>query len=146
MSDFIFTKPFSDITLIGRKLNFHECQEAIKDFQKRFKQANQRGEFEAPTPGPERSMDRCKVIRQSNVAFTMTNAEFTEDQMKIHGKLYGPKSNLFKVNPDTKALESILNSKPVELKMRALVRPKESDPETASLIKILTFDLCAPEE
>lgn len=146
MSKFVFIKSFKDITLMGRQLNFLECQEAINDFKKRLKRAGQRGEFKTPVPTRKRSMSRCMVIRQDNVAFKMTDAEFTENQMKISGMLCGPKRNLFKVNSDTQTLESILNSKPVELKMRALVRPKESDPETASLIKILTFDLCAPEE
>lgn len=146
MNKFVFTKPFKDITLVGRKLNFLECQEPIEDFKKRLKGAGLRGEYKTPVPTRKRSMSRCMVIRQDNVAFKMTDAKFTENQMKISGMLWGAKKHRFKINPDTKALESILNSKPVELKMRALVRPKESDPETASLIKILTFDLCAPEE
>lgn len=133
MHEFVFKKAFGDINLNGRKITFdHKAtQYALEDFKKRVDKHFIRGEYRAPILDKERSMDRCVVIRHENAAVLFNDFKFDEKSLTIFGKVTGPAS------------DKVDLSKTIDLKMRAVTRPRIDDKNLTEVIRIISFDLCS---
>lgn len=133
MHEFVFKKEIKDIVLNGRNITFdHKAtQYALEDFKKRVDKHFIRGEYQAPILDKERSMDRCVVIRHNNAAVLFSDFKFDEKSLTILGTVTGPAS------------DKVDLSKVVDLKMRAVTRPRIDDKGLTEVIRIISFDLCS---